>query len=201
MYELERDRMISGGCTYPKKREMNYTLDTAAIRRRFEQAIIGIRADGTMAVLVPCANSYDNMFVDIVAGFGFYYTDDLPISFPTLIRPGDECEVRLRPSLEWKQAKYFGFNAGYFSYFMATIKDGVAAWEFIRPLPKEHLANRCTCVQYTNGRPSHVLDPSCPIHGNNSPLPAAETNPLLTRLTAAEQELAAIRAEMEQAQK
>jgi len=47
MYELERDRMISGGCTYPKKREMNYTLDTAAIRRRFEQAIIGIRERAT----------------------------------------------------------------------------------------------------------------------------------------------------------
>lgn len=78
---------------------MTPTLDTAAIRKRFEQAIIGIRADGTRAVLVETANIQLPMYptlalamgkpvwLDIVDGSTYTLED-----FPTLIRPGDECE-------------------------------------------------------------------------------------------------------------
>lgn len=104
------------------------TLDTAAIRARFDGAVIGIREDGTMAVLVRGTSA---TFFDLVSGYRY---SDLSLFCP-VIRPGDECEVRSRPSIEWKRAKYFGFNAGYFSYFLASVSQGVASWEYIRPLP------------------------------------------------------------------
>lgn len=114
---------------------MNPTLDTDAIRKRFSEAIVGIRADGSMAVLVPTV-SYMGLsgetpaYLNLCDGYSYALS-----AFPTLIRPGDECEVKLRSSIKWKRAKYFGFHAGHFSYFMASTSDMVTAWDSIRPLP------------------------------------------------------------------
>lgn len=79
---------------------MTPTLDTAAIRARFDKAVIGIRADGTMAVLMPGEIVYGPMpYFDLATGTSYAlpynYAEQKLTSdtFPTLIRPGDECEV------------------------------------------------------------------------------------------------------------
>ncbi len=92
---------------------MNPTLDTSAIRARFDGAIIGIRADGTMAVLLPSEIVYGPMpYLDLVTGISYTlpynYAKQKFISdtFPTLIRPGDECEAMI--GLAYYRVIYLG---------------------------------------------------------------------------------------------
>ena len=110
---------------------MNYTLDTAAIRKRFDQAIIGIRQDGTMAVLVPDCN--DNSF-DLVGGED-YYSEHIHHEFPTLIRPGDRCEVS-DDNENWYPVQFRGLSNEWEYPILAT-EVGVVAdyYRTIRPLP------------------------------------------------------------------
>ena len=141
---------------------MEYTLDTAAIRRRFEQAIIGIHPDGCMAILLEQATG--DIYIDIVSG-GRCAEINLTDVYTTLIRPGDRCECRATDDYDWDGGTFNGFSGDYDFPFRVVVAD---------------------CIMYV---------------GYIRPLPAAETNPLLTRLAAAEQELAAIRTELNQVQK
>lgn len=112
---------------------MNYTLDTAAIRRRFEQAIIGIRQDGTMAVLVETIAS--NWF-DIVYG-GTYNEPMVRDLFTTLIRPGERCEFGfVGDDRQWK-GTYRGCRLdGYmFQSDIEITPNGFGVYSTIRPLP------------------------------------------------------------------
>ena len=196
---------------------MTPTLDTAAIRRRFEQAIIGIRVDGTMAVLVETIAS--NWF-DIVDG-GTYNELMVRDLFTTLIRPGDRCEVMVGEG-RWMSAVYRGVATAYGAMFVASIDNRCPRhFTHIRPLPAAEPKPEPETGQHFNALEywlTHGLkreqewdkirqifrnalgdNPGCPFC--LSYISEPEPNPLLTRLTAAEQELAAIRAEMEQVQK
>ena len=82
------------------------TLDTAAIRARFDGAVIGIRADGTMAVLLPME---DGEHFDLISGRSF---DGEFETVSTLIRPGDECEAP-NGGHDWKRATYRGFSGSF----------------------------------------------------------------------------------------
>lgn len=233
---------------------MTPTLDTAAIRRRFEQAIIGIRQDGTMAVLVPFAEGCDSVF-DLVDGYE-HYTEQFSDEFPTLIRPGDGVQVADDTlESEWFDAVYCGVGRiatgdedcyPFRAYLSGDAPNMTESYTFIRPLPaaEPNSTDGCTCQdcgcvykvdwlipdalwQQIQDRgeggllcgsciaarveklssfnvfhfePETVSDyPSgCP---DRNTFTAAETNPLLSRLAAAEQELAAIRAEMERSAK
>ena len=247
---------------------MTPTLDTAAIRRRFEQAIIGIRADGTMAVLVPFAEGCDSVF-DLVDGYE-HYTEQFSDEFPTLIRPGDKCEGYRRcrnthGDPRFLPCVYLGYS-GRKDYPFVVKHEYQDVFSHISPLPAAetkpeaddeareqpdphcakcpvYMQHRC-CGETVDGKTlyNHLDDklkpeaetgqhfnaleywlthglkreqewdkirqifrnalgdnPGCPFC--LSYISETEPNPLLTRLTAAEQELAAIRAEMEQVQK
>jgi hypothetical protein len=216
---------------------MNYTLDTAAIRRRFEQAIIGIRQDGTMAVLVQ---NNDNTLFDLVTGrqygtgFGIVPAID---AFPTLIRPGDRCEVSARGT-KWHNRMFLGFSGYADVPFGVRESDdhsgeysAVIAFSHIRPLPAaetEAKTNHNTVFDEIRAKLSQISEvdlarafeePLHKVEKENESLRAARKNVcpnpnviygsgstychavFLARLTAAEHELAAIRAEMKQVQK
>ena len=198
---------------------MTPTLDTAAIRRRFEQAIIGIRQDGTMAVLVKMyyRSIFDNVrYFDLVTGYTAEETD-----FPTLIRPGDRCEV-LGKDQKYHLAKYISVSAWDMHYpIIADVGNGPDGYRLIRPFPAAEPKPEPETGQHFNALEywlTHGLkreqewdkirqifrnalgdNPGCPFC--LSYISETEPNPLLTRLTAAEQELAAIRAELNQVQK
>lgn len=108
---------------------MNYTLETDAIRNRLRKAVIGIREDGTMAVLIP---TYDKRSIDLVTGAAYF---DMPLSdviFPTLIRPGDECECSDNGQ-EWVRGIYDGCE-GWSCNVRPTLRNG--NWFYlIRPVP------------------------------------------------------------------
>lgn len=105
------------------------TLDTAAIRRRFEQAIIGIRVDGSMAVLIE---GRDGFWFDLVTGRDCTVLS----SFKTLIRPGDRVEAQVYPNNGWFSAKFRGFSGDWNHPFAAVPESGVwSVWKHIRPLP------------------------------------------------------------------
>lgn len=118
---------------------MNYTLDTDAIRNRLRKAVIGIRADGSMAVLVktelyetPMYPMYSlgvgkKCLYDMVSG-KTYTLDD----FPTLIRPGDECECSDNGK-SWVRGVYNGCE-GWSCNVRPTLRNG--NWFYlIRPVP------------------------------------------------------------------
>ena len=215
---------------------MEFTLDTAAIRKRFEQAIIGIRQDGTMAVLIP---TYDKRSIDLVTGAAYY---DMPLSdviFPTLIRPGDRVEVSDGDGNEI--AVYRGFTGGTLFPFSAIACDSDDpdgdTYRYIRPLPAAETeaevepettlldeirsAINRNSAENDSDTPDFILarflteclnawnktvaerekwyNRSC--GGSKSITDNFHPNQPLSRLTAAEQELAAIRAEMEQVQR
>ncbi len=119
---------------------MNPTLDTDAIRKRFAEAIVGIREDGTMAVLVPGQYSeYDIIasqhYIDLVSGCR-YSKHNLTNQFPTLIRPGDRCEVDVCG--DWEMATYRGMTGDWDRPFYAQVHGDTLTLGFdkIRPLPK-----------------------------------------------------------------
>jgi hypothetical protein len=217
---------------------MNYTLDTAAIRRRFEQAIIGIRQDGTMAVLVPSGNG---IYFDLVSGYRMNddncYRDFS--QFPTLIRPGDRCEFSYvgRENL-WDAGTYQGVRMSEYMFQSdLQVGGGRAVYSLIRPLPAAETeaevepettlldeirsAINRNSAENDSDTPDFILarflteclnawnktvaerekwyNRSC--GGSKSITDNFHPNQPLSRLTAAEQELAAIRAEMKQVQK
>ena len=117
------------------------TLDTAAIRARFDGAVIGIRADGTMAVLIETTNIQLPMYPTLSDGVGKpvwcnivdgrTHTLD---EFPTLIRPGDECEGR--DSMGKIMGIYCGFSGDVALPHCIRTKDNmVYHLQTIRPLP------------------------------------------------------------------
>jgi hypothetical protein len=201
---------------------MEFTLDTAAIRKRFESAIIGIRQDGTMAVLVQ---SNDNTLFDLVTGrqYGTGYGIVPAIdAFPTLIRPGDRCVGG--DSMGTLAGKFRGFSGvwerpfyiqpeGNPAYISATIRPLLAAET--KPEAETETGQHFNALEYwlTHGlkreqewdkirqifRNALGDNPGCPFR--LSYISEPEPNPLLARLTAAEQELAAIRAELERSAK
>lgn len=173
---------------------MTPTLDTAAIRKRFEAAVIGIRADGTMAVLVPSLNG---IYFDLVSGYRY---SDLS-TFRPVIRAGDRVEVSDDLADDWHPAVFrgigtiaTGINDMYpFAAVMDDDGDELDNYVFIRPLPAAETATCPKCgdemVKYADLVTDEVTleCPTC----------RRKENELNRRLAAAEQELAAIRAEME----
>lgn len=114
---------------------MNYTLDTDAIRKRFAEAIIGIRADGTMAVLVRTEGAYGSMpYFDLVRG-----ASHLCDEFPTLIRPGDRCEMAIDQYSDWEPVYYMGYRGPYQKHMFAASTEAdmttFSVYGAIRPLP------------------------------------------------------------------
>jgi hypothetical protein len=209
---------------------MTPTLDTAAIRKRFEQAIIGIRQDGTMAVLVPLINA---RCLDLVRG-DRYSPTRLQSHFVSLIRPGDRVEVSDGDGYEI--AVYRGVTGGTLFPFSAIAWDSDDpdgdTYRYIRPLPAaeteaveigpkyagddskdfwrrvnalpepDHMAAYSVGVALQNmeGTALNFIN-RCERNAASSEITVEpEPNPLLSRLDA-EQELAAIRAEMEQVQR
>lgn len=112
--------------------EPKFTLDTDAIRKRMGGAIVGIRADGTMAVLVKGTAA---TFFDLVSGEN-YWQEEMG-EFVTLIRPGDrvECKHREDDDTEWQPRTYWGYSGDNWYPFRVKgeLKEG---FPHIRPLPK-----------------------------------------------------------------
>jgi hypothetical protein len=211
---------------------MNYTLETDAIRNRLRKAVIGIREDGTMAVLIP---TYDKRSIDLVTGAAYF---DMPLSdviFPTLIRPGDRCEFSyVRREHQWDRGTYRGMRFDQYMFQSdLSVGDGFGVYSLIRPLPAaeteaveigpkyagddskdfwrrvnalpepDHMAAYSVGVALQNmeGTALNFIN-RCERNAASSEITGEpEPNPLLTRLTAAEQELAAIRAELERSAK
>lgn len=168
---------------------MNYTLDTDAIRKRFAEAIVGIRADGSMAVLVETIAS--NWF-DIVDG-GTYNEPMVRDLFTALIRPGDRVEARETEEYDWDSATFNGFSGNTDVPFNVTVADCIMYVADIRPLP-EPVAEPSTCSE-CGDKLVKCVDVAAEIVSYYCPSCQRKNN-LMTRLAAAERELAAIRAEM-----
>jgi hypothetical protein len=149
---------------------MNYTLDTAAIRRRFEQAIVGIHPDGCMAILLEQATG--DVYMDIVSG-GRCAKINLTDVYTALIRPGDRCEFSyVRREHQWDRGTYRGMRFDQYMFQSdLSVGDGFGVYSHIRPLPA--------------AEPKTELDMAT----------------ILSRIEAAEREIAAAKAALKRVQK
>jgi hypothetical protein len=173
-----------------------------------------------MAILLELATG--DTYMDIVSG-GRCAEVNLTDVYTTLIRPGDGCRVQCGRS--WEEATYYGLTGNWAEPFYAcVIGDTVTTGHStIRPLPaaetkpeaETETGQHFNALEYwlTHGlkreqewdkirqifRNALGDNPGCPFC--LSYISEPEPNPLLTRLTAAEQELAAIRAEIERSAK
>lgn len=109
---------------------MNYTLDTAAIRKRFNEVVVG-SIDGQIAILILMASGLD--YFDIVTGC--LVDADTLDAYDWLIRPGDRCEVDVCG--DWEMATYRGMTGDWGRPFYAQVHGDTLTLGFdnIRPLP------------------------------------------------------------------
>ncbi len=116
---------------YFNRREPEMKLDTDAIKKRFENAVVVGVHGGKIAILLPMS---PNGYINIVTGF--YW--DSPTNYlgtnkaDWTVRKGDKCETGLSDKVT-----FLGFSGLASSPFRVMYKDGSRACiDTIRPVPR-----------------------------------------------------------------